>query len=250
MLKKPMKRKSVKELSNGFVCLLLSLSVLSQSHLSSQPIINDCEQECEAPCARRNLLWGAAAAGIAVGGVIAASSSRHGRKGESGSSGSRGSPGPAGVPGTPGATGPAGPTGPAGAPFVFPTGPASLGFTFTNQAVAFAGPILRGPVPFGPSYIPLIVMPDQTIITGVLMPANAPPQVLTIPAPAQIGNYQIVLYLDSNAPADELQTQPFVNVTNSLNPAEVATFSTTFGFGSPVGEQVTFEFTYSPAVIP
>lgn len=155
------------------------------------------------------------------------------KKGREGSSGTSGAIGP---------TGAVGPAGPPGAPFTVPEGPAELTFTFVNGIGGASLPIL----PPG-SFIPLVVQPDQTVITGLPAIPGGSPVVIEIPAPAQIGTYQIVLHLAATTP---FFVEATVTVVNNLNPTEIAMYSTGFDSNDNVGQQETFEFTYSPTIIP
>jgi hypothetical protein len=176
-------------------------------------------------------LWGIAAASALGGGVVGASLC-HGKKGEKGSSGHKGRTGPAGLPGPAGALGPQGPAGPG---FDIQTGPASLAFTFVNTPN----------ISTGVEFAAFVVQPDQTITSTLPLPADATPYTIIIPSPAQVGTYHIVLHTISGI---DNSSDVNVTVTNSLD-ADVSQFSDLHGpFASP-GSQITYEFTYNPAVI-
>lgn len=176
-------------------------------------------------------------AGIAIGagvlgGFIGSAVKKRGEDGKSGSPGSIGSPG---------AVGPQGPAGASGT-FDVPVGPAALTFTFLNALIASQMSLPDG------SFTPLLVKPDGTVITGNPVTPDGESTIIEIPSPAQIGTYQMVLSLSQNT---SVITIAAVIVTNSLNPAEIHECPAVLvgGAYSP-GMQVTFEYTYSPTVIP
>ena len=167
-----------------------------------------------------------------------------GRKGHDGCQGKKGCQGRRGLTGTTGPVGPGGPVGPPGPPLVVPTGPAAFTFTFENiinndavNANLF--------FPDGITFIPSLVLPDGTIVTGEAVGENQT-IVISIPAPAQIGIYHINLFLSQN-PCQFSITR--VTVTNSLS-AAVSVYTDEFLPNDSVGSQLTYEFLYSPALIP
>jgi hypothetical protein len=91
-----------------------------------------------------------------------------------------------------------------------------------------------------------VTLPDGTVIAG---PPLAPGATFTIPipAPAQIGTYNATFYAETGGGASSVFGT--LAVTNSLNPAEVATYEVSIATVDP-GDQATVQFTYSPAVIP
>lgn len=163
-----------------------------------------------------------------------------GPPGPPGPAGPQGAAGPQGPIGAQGPVGPQGPIGPPGPPGTFATGPASLTFTFSS-ILALPGVTA--------TWTGLVVTPDNQVFATplfVLSILGTQTFAINIPAPATIGTYTIVFYLESSSLV--ASTLGFVNVTNSLN-GDIATFAP-LGALTLAGTQASFEFTYSPLVIP
>lgn len=167
-----------------------------------------------------------------------------GAQGPQGLQGPAGADGADGADGAAGAQGPQGPQGPQGVqgdPFTYATGPATLTFLF--EAI-IGNAALTG------TWRGLVVTPDQQAFqTPIIVPILLGPQqqeTITISAPATLGVYTVVFYVESGGTLGS--TLGTCTVTNDQN-GDIVTLQP-INVLSDDGDQESLQFTYSTLIIP